>query len=72
MKTAGRRQWCHSGVFIVKCEHVLHFVLIANLNSQAFVELILKMQTLMKAKSGISCVMLYYLQCKQNLLTNSM
>ena len=30
MKTVGRCQLCRSGVFIVKCEHVLHFVLIAD------------------------------------------
>ena len=29
VKTTKRRQWSHSGVFIIKCEHVSHFVPIA-------------------------------------------
>ena len=30
MKTAERRQWRRSGVFIVKCEHVSHIILIVD------------------------------------------
>ena len=30
MKTVERRQWRRSGVFIVKCEHVSHIILIAD------------------------------------------
>ena len=30
MNTLERRQWRRSGVFIVNCEHILNFILIAN------------------------------------------
>ena len=30
MKTVERRQWRRSGVFIVKCEHVSHIILIVD------------------------------------------
>ena len=30
MKTVERRQWCRSGVFIVKYEHVSHIILIVD------------------------------------------
>ena len=30
MKTVERPRWCRSGIFIVKCEHVSHFALIAD------------------------------------------
>ena len=71
MKTVGRRQWRRSGVFIVTCEHVSQFSLITPFNRETFAGLILKIQTHLKARSGISCVMLKYFQCEQNLLTNS-
>ena len=29
MKTLKQRRWCRSGVFIVDCEHISFFVLIA-------------------------------------------
>ena len=41
-----------------------------NLNKPMFAGFILKRQTLLKTRSGISCVMLQYFQCEQNLLTN--
>ena len=31
MKTQERRQWRHSGVFIVNCEYISHFAFIADL-----------------------------------------
>ena len=34
MQTVEQRQWRHSGVFIVKCEHVSHFALIMTLNKR--------------------------------------
>ena len=39
-------------------------------NRQAFAWFILKRQTFLKTRSGITCVM-YYSECEQNLLTNS-
>ena len=59
---------CLSGVFIVKCEYVSQFLLIVDFK-QANVCYILKRQTLLKTRSGLSCVMLYF-KCKPNVLTN--
>ena len=36
MKTVELRQWRGSGVFNVKCEHVSHFVLIADFEHANF------------------------------------
>ena len=41
MKTVERPQWCRSGVFIVKCEQVSHFAMIADFE-QTFAGFILK------------------------------
>ena len=70
MKTLERCQWRHSSVFIVNCEHISSLVQIADLNRQTSAGFILKIKTLLKTKLGISCVMLLYFQCEQNLLTN--
>ena len=60
-----------SSVFIVNCEHISNFFLMLTLNRQTFACFILKSQTLLKTRSGISCFMLQYFKCEQNLLTNS-
>ena len=56
MKTLERCQWRRSIVFIVDCEHISNFVLIVDFE-QANV-FILKKQALLKAISGIKCIML--------------
>ena len=42
------------------------------MNKQTVSGLILKIQILLMVRSSTSCVMLWYFQCKQNLLTNNM
>ena len=72
MKTVERCQRRCSGVLIVKCEHVSHFVLIFE-SKQASVYRVYfeNTNTFDTNISDISCVMQYF-QCVQNLLTNSM
>ena len=50
--------WCRLGVFIVNSEHISHFVLIADFEQANFGWSIFKRQTLLKKRSGISCIML--------------
>ena len=59
MKTLERCQWRHSSVFIVNCKDILIFVLIVEFE-KAFTWFMLKNQTLLKIRSGISCVMFLF------------
>ena len=58
MKTVERSQWLCSGVFIVKCEQVSHFALIVDFEQTNVCRFILKIQTLLKARSASSSAML--------------
>ena len=75
MKTLARSQWRHSIpvslLLTVKIFQSLFSLLSCwNLNRETFAGFILWRQTLLKTRSGISCVILQYFKCKQNLLRN--
>ena len=55
MKTIERYQWRHSIVFIFNSEHILSFSVIAEFEQVTFPEFMLKKQTHLKTRWGISC-----------------
>ena len=65
MKTVERRLWCRSGIFIVKCDHVSHGVLITYFKQANFC---------WTHTNTFEREITYHVvfQCEQNLLTNSM
>ena len=70
IKTLERCQWRHSNVFIVNCEHISSFVLIVEFEQANVCWVHIQKTNTLKTRSGISCVMLQYFQCEQNLWTN--
>ena len=68
MKTLEQRPWRRSGIFIVNCEHISHFVLIADfeLTNVCWVDI----RTTNTFEEKIGYIMQYF-KCKKNLLANS-
>ena len=68
--TLERCEWRHSSVFIVNCEHISSFALIGEFEKANVLLGSYWKKKFLKIISGLSCVILQYFQCEQNLLTN--
>ena len=68
MKTLEQHPWRHSGIFIVNCEHISHFVLIDDFEEANVCWVDIKNTNTFEDKIGY---IMQYFTYKKNLLANS-